>query len=134
MAYATVADLEARWRDLDSDEETRAAVILDDASAMLSALVDVKEGDEQQASLLKMVCCSMVTRAMLATESDAMGVTSMDYGMGPFSQTAHFANPNGDLYLTSQEKALLGVGESYVLGLRPLIDGAYGSNAEVADA
>lgn len=134
MAFATVEDLEARWRDLDSDEEAKASTLLDDAGAMLTALVDVDPTDAQQATLLKIVSCSMVTRAMMAAESDTYGVSQLDYGMGPFSQAAHFSNPNGDMYLTAQEKRLLGITGGYVLGVRPLIDGAYGSNAVSADA
>lgn len=134
MAYATVDDLEARWHALEGDDATRAETLLDDAAAMLDALVEVDPEDEQQANLLKIVSCSMVTRAMLSADSDAYGVSQLDYGMGPFSQAAHFANPNGDLYLTAQEKRLLGIGSGYLMGVRPLIDGAYGSNAVTEDA
>lgn len=130
MAYATVEDLEARWRDLGEDEEARAETLLEDAGAMLAALVDVDETDASQLALLKIVSCSMVMRSMMASESDAYGVSQLDYGMGPFSQGVHFSNPNGDMYLTAQERRLLGVGESYILGVRPRIDGAYGSNVE----
>lgn len=125
MAYATVDDLEARWRTLDSDEEARAAVLLDDASVMLTEQVEVDAEDEQQSALLKIVCCNMVIRAMLASESDAYGVSQIDYGMGPFSQAAHFANPNGDLYLTGQEKDLLDIGTGrYIFDFRPQIGGS----------
>lgn len=134
MAYATMEDLQARWHALTEDEQAVAEVLLEDAAAMLAALVEVNAEDESQAQMLKIVSCSMVTRAMLAKESDAYGVSQMDYGMGPFSQAAHFANPNGDLYLTAQEKRLLGIGSGYISGIRPLIDGAYGSNAVTDDA
>lgn len=133
MAFATVEDLEDRWRELDSDEEAKATTLLDDASVMLSALVEVDQGDASQAALLKIVSCSMVMRSMMASESDAYGVSQLDYGMGPFSQAAHFSNPNGDMYLTAQEKRLLGITGGYVLGVRPRIDGAYGSNVVSAD-
>lgn len=134
MAYATAEDLEARWHALEGDDATRAETLLGDAAAMLDALVEVDPEDEAQQNLLKIVSCSMVIRAMLSAESDAYGVSQLDYGMGPFSQAAHFANPNGDLYLTAQEKRLLGVGSGYITGVRPLIDGAYGSNAVTEDA
>lgn len=130
MAFATVDELEARWRELTEDEQAQAEVLLDDAAAMLAALVGVDESDEAQAKLLGIVSCSMVRRSMTASESDAYGVSQIDYGMGPFSQAAHFSNPNGDMYLTASERSLLGVGGSYIHGLRPLIDGHYGSNAE----
>ena len=125
MAYASVQDVEARWRGLDSDEEARAAVLLDDASAMLATMVAIDADDQQQAANLKAVCCAMVIRAMVASESEAYGVSQLDYGMGPFSQAARFANPNGDLYLTGQEKQLLGIGTGgYIIDFRPQIGGA----------
>ena len=110
MAFAIFTDIEARWRKLSDEERSRASVLIDDASAMLAGMVDVDEHDERQAALLKMVCCNMVIRAMLASASSAYGIDELSAGMGPFTQTAHFANPNGDLYLTRQEKSLLGAG------------------------
>lgn len=110
MAFATVSDVVARWRDLTSDEQDKAEVLIEDASVMLSALVSVDPSDQQQAALLKRVCCSMVIRAMIASASDALGVSQVSASVGPFDQTAHFANPNGDLYLTRQERKILGVG------------------------
>ena len=119
MAFATTEDLEARWRMLSDTEMRKATALLDDASAILVAQVDVDPTDEQQATLLKVVCCSMVTRSMVASESDVYGVSQLDYGMGPFSQAAHFSNPNGDLYLTAQERQLLGIGSGgYIIDLR----------------
>lgn len=110
MAYADVSDLEARWRELSTDEQARAAVLLDDASAMLTQLVDVDETDEQQAALLKTVCCSMVTRTMSATESDSFGASNMSMTAGVYSQSWSYANPSGDMYLTRLEKKMLGIG------------------------
>lgn len=135
MAYATVADVALRLRRaLDEAEEALAEELLEQASAMLDALVDVDPDDATQATLLRGTCAAMVTRALVAAGNDAYGVSQLDYGMGPFSQTAHFSNPNGDLYLTSQERSLLGVGRGLVGSLRALVDGAYGSNAVSADA
>lgn len=130
MAFAEVEDLEARWRSLSTEEATKAATLLDDASAILASLVTVDPDDASQEALLMIVSCSMVMRSMMASEGDAYGVSQLDYGMGPFSQAVHYSNPNGDMYLTAQERKLLGIDECYVLGVRPLINGAYGSNAE----
>lgn len=130
MAFATYQDVERRWRALDSDEIVRAQTLLEDASVQLAAQVEVDAEDEQQAALLKQVCCSMVIRAMLASASSAFGMSQVDYGMGPFSQNVHYANPNGDLFLTSQEKSLLGIGEGFITELRAAIDGFYGGNAD----
>ena len=110
MAYAEVSDIESRWRELSTDEQARAAVLLDDASAMLTQLVDVDETDEQQAALLKTVCCSMVTRTMSATESDSFGASNMSMTAGVYSQSWSYANPSGDMYLTRLEKKMLGIG------------------------
>lgn len=112
MSFAKTHDIEKRWRKLTADEAERAETLLEDATNMLSALVEVDEGDEDQAAILKQVCCHMVMRSMVAGSSDAFGVSELQATMGPFGQTAHFSNPNGDMYLTKLEKKLLGIGGS----------------------
>ena len=72
MAFADVSDLESRWRELSTEEEARANVLLGDASAMLDALVDVDESDAQQADLLKVVCCNMVMRSMASLRASRL--------------------------------------------------------------
>ena len=109
MAFATYTDVEARWRTLTAEERTKADALLDDAATILTGMVAVDVEDQQQAAKLRLVSCSMVIRAMVAGASSAFGVEQLDATMGPMSQTAHFANPNGDLYLTKQEKRMLGV-------------------------
>ncbi len=114
MAYATVSDIESRWRALSQDEQSRASVLIDDASAMLTALVDVDPDDSEQAQLLKQVCCSMVIRAMSATEVDTFGASQMSMTAGPYTQSWNYANPSGDMYLTRLEKRLLGITSGYI--------------------
>ena len=123
MAYAEVSDIETRWRDLSTDEEARATALIDDASAMLAELVDIRDGDEQQAELLKIVCCSMVIRAMSASEYDAFGASQMSMTAGPYTQQFTYANPSGDMYLTKMEKRLLGITSSYITSIRPMMRG-----------
>lgn len=65
MAYATVNDLERRWRLLSPSERERAEVLLEDASAIIYSY-DPK-ADEQ---ILSIVCCNMVRRAM---DQDTIG-------------------------------------------------------------
>lgn len=110
MAFATYEDVEGRWRTLTADEQVRATTLLEDAATILSGMVDVDEGDAQQAAALKLVSCNMVIRSMVASASSAFGVDELQATMGPFGQTAHFANPNGDMYLTKLDKKLLGIG------------------------
>jgi hypothetical protein len=109
MAFATYEDVEARWRFLSLDERTKVTCLLDDAAVILGSKVAVDPTDEAQAAALKLVSCGMVVRAMVAAASDAFGVGELTATMGPFSQTASYANPNGDLYLTKEERRLLGV-------------------------
>lgn len=129
MAYATVEDVEARWRDLSADEEARCGVLLDDASLYLDTLVDVNPDDEHQAAVLTTVCCNMVIRSMSATESDMFGVSQSSMTAGPYSQSMNYANPSGDMYLTKLEKRLLGITVGYIGSIQPKIDGDYGSNS-----
>lgn len=127
-AFALVSDIEARWRDLSTTEETRASVLLDDASAMLSSLVDVDPNDSDQSYLLKVVCCNMVIRAMSASESDMFGVSQASMTAGPYSQSFNYANPSGDMYLTRNERRLLGVESGFIGSIEPEINGYYGGN------
>ena len=125
MAFADVADLESRWRELSTDEEARANVLLGDASAILSALVKVDNSDYEQSELLKMVCCDMVIRTMSATASDSFGVSQTSMTAGPYTQSFSYSNPSGDMYLTKLEKRLLGISTSYIGTIRPMMAGEH---------
>jgi len=118
MAYATVADLEARWHTLSASEQARAAVLLDDAAAILDALGTYDETDETMVSNLKAVSCNMVIRAMGATD---VGLTQGSMTAGPYTQSWSYANPSGDMYLTKMDKRLLGISSGYIGSIRPQI-------------
>lgn len=119
MAYADVSDIEARWRALSTDEQARAAVLLDDASVQLSRLVTVDDSDQQQLAALKMVSCNMVIRVMSAGTSAMFGATNASMTGGPYSQSWTYEAPTGDMYLTKAEKALLGVSSTVISTIRP---------------
>lgn len=122
MAYATVEDLEAGWRPLTESEQDVATTLLDRAAVYIDSFVTVDFSDEHQAAVLKAVSCSMVQRAMIATESGAFGVTQQTISADIYSQTQSFSNPTGDLYFTKDEKRMLGIGaKSYLLNVRPVI-------------
>lgn len=123
MAFATYEDVEARWRTLTAEEQARAEVLLEDASNMLIGMVTIDISDQQQAKNLKQVCANMVIRSMVASASETYGVDELHATMGPFGQTAKFANPNGDLYVTKQERKLLGIRGGRGRILRPAIGG-----------
>lgn len=125
--FATLDELETRYRVLDADESKRAVALLDDASFVLRrefelAGVEINAADEIQAHNLSAVCCSMVKRVL------ANGVAG-DYKQysqtaGSFNEQYTFANPQGDIYLTSQERRLLGIKKrrTRVAFLRPRKD------------
>nr|DAI70012.1 MAG TPA: hypothetical protein [Caudoviricetes sp.] len=102
-SFATVKDLEARWRRLSSDETRRAQALLEDASDLIRTLTpkwqDLGEG------LLRRVTCQVARRAMLA--ADVGEVSSMQEQTGPFMTQVSYTNPQGDLYLTRLEKLQL---------------------------
>lgn len=109
MAYATVEDLAARWRPLTQAEQDRAQILLDDAAVRLDTVApppDTPTDHDEAVRLI--VSCEMVKRAMAVP--GGFGVTRTSEAIGPFQQSADFANPTGDLYLTKADRRLLGVG------------------------
>ena len=119
MAFATVDDLAARMgRELTETEEAQASVLLDDAAAMLMALVSIDPDNEVQAANLKRVSCAMVQRAMMVGSGGGYGVTEATATMGPFTQRVNYANPSGDLYVTKAERASLGIGIATIGAIR----------------
>ena len=126
MAYADVSDVEARWRALSADEAERAAVLLEDASAMLAARVDVDASDQAQAAALRMVACNMVVRVMsVGGAGGAYGATSASMTGGPYSQTWTYEAPVGDMYITKSERMMLGIGAMSIGSIRPMMAGEH---------
>lgn len=121
MAYATYTDLEAIWRPLSADEQEQATALLDYAAVIIDAYATVDATDEEQLTRAKYVSCSMVRRAMMASESDMIGISQASATMGPFNQQATYQNPTGDLYLTGTEKGMLGANGSFIASVRPVI-------------
>jgi hypothetical protein len=104
--YATVAELEARWRPLTPVEQTKAAILLDDASAKIRTTIkgiDARlDADDDLRRNATRIVCAMVQRAMDAPD-DAVGVATVQETVGPFSRSFNYANPIGDLYLRKEE-------------------------------
>lgn len=101
-AFASVGDLEARWRGLTADEQARATVLLEDASSLVRD--SCHRWRQADASTLRRVVCAMVKRAMNSPLEGGEGVSSLMQMAGPFSQQATFSNPAGDLYLSKAER------------------------------
>ena len=118
MAYASHADVEARWRDLSASEEDQADILCSDASAIIDSLVTVDDG---KLELARVVCCNMVIRAMSASQSDSYGLSQASMTAGPYTQSWSYANPSGDMYLTKLDKQMLGITRGYIGSIRPKI-------------
>lgn len=103
---ATFEDLLARWPECPM-EQPQAQVLLDDASAWLQVMypeIGVAPA-APVAGVVRMVVCQMVRR--VANTVEAAGVASLTDTAGPFTWTKSMSNPDGNFYLTAQEKALL---------------------------
>ena len=123
MRYAEVSDLEARWRTLTDDEQAKASVLLEDASALIDSMGEVDSSDPASAKLLCAVTCNVVQRAMSSASMDSFGVTQQSMTAGPYTQSWSYSNPTGDLYLTRAEKKSLGLTNGYIGSIRPMIGG-----------
>lgn len=123
-AFATVEDLQARWRTLSESEQAQAEVELLDATAFIAGQlrkydVEVDPSDEVQAQNLTKVTCAVVRRSM-SPRLDAMSGTPLapyteaTVTADVFTESYKFANPMGDYYLSAAEKASLGIGRMRV--------------------
>ena len=107
--FAQVGDLESRWHALTGEEYKRAEALLADASDLIRTTCP------QWANAKP--ACMAVKRAMQAGP-DMSGVTQSTQTAGSYSESLSYANPAGDLYLTTSEKeALGGDGEAWAYDL-----------------
>lgn len=110
MAYATIDDVEAGYRDLNAEEKRMCAQLLDESALIIDAYNESAKADNKN-----LVSCRMVRRAMAAADSGMtvpMGATqgSMS-GMGYSQSWTMQSGSVGELYMEKLEKKLLGVGD-----------------------
>lgn len=122
--FATVSDVEKRWRTLSDIEKNRAEALLSDASVIVKAMCDkhgieIKESDEIQALTIEMIVCEMVKRAMLSPV-DEVPVSQKSKTAGPYSESFTYVNPTGDLYITKSEQTRLGIGRQRMFSIQPM--------------
>ena len=127
-AYATLEDLQSRWRLLSADEQQRATTLLSDAAVKIALAckqsgVAIDAVDELQSEALKSINCEMVKRAMMSP-IDMPPVSSFAQTAGSYSESQTYVNPTGDLYMTLGEKKMLGIGTQKMGSIPPLIGGA----------
>lgn len=124
--FASVADIEARWRELSTSERTKATALLSDATALLLANGVVPDiSDAIKSALLKSITCNMVIRSMPVGDNFNFGVSQYSQTVGAVSESFTMPNPTGDLYLTRAEKKALGISGSKVwVSVPPQLKGA----------
>ena len=127
-AYATLEDLQSRWRLLSADEQQRATTLLSDAAVKIALAckqsgVAIDAADELQSEALKSINCEMVKRAMMSP-IDMPPVSSFAQTAGSYSESQTYVNPTGDLYMTLGEKKMLGIGTQKMGSIPPIIGGA----------
>lgn len=120
MTYAEVLDVEAGFRALSKDEQTRCAALLSEAAIIIDAY-NPDAGEDAK----RLVSCRMVRRPLGDGEdgvSFPMGATQGTATALGYSQSWTMGSgSSGELYLSKLEKKLLGVG-SRVGARSPLED------------
>ena len=110
MAYATVSDLENRWRVLTTEEEAKASALVDDASAFLDVQIEKYRIDaEAKAAVLKSLCCDLVQRRMESQEANT-SLSALTQTAGAFSETLSFSTKRRKSWeLYKEDLEMLGV-------------------------
>ncbi|MBR3097493.1 MAG: hypothetical protein IKH17_06390 [Bacteroidales bacterium] len=110
MAYATVADVQARMtRTFSEEEANQCELLLDDAAVVIDAYSSSASGDAKQLVSVRMVLRLMEASGDLGVP---MGATQGSQSALGYSQSWTISNgAAGELYLTKLEKKLLGTGD-----------------------
>lgn len=112
MAYATIADLQARTtRRLTEEEQSVAEALLEDAAAM----IDAAAGDEgTNAGARRTVSCRMVLRALGDGGLSGVPIGATQGSMSAIGYNQQWTIPaggaTGELYLSKSDRTLLGLG------------------------
>lgn len=111
MAYATVADVQARLsRTLSESEQNVASALLDDAAELIDAYNSKASNNAK-----KVVSCSMVIRALGDGSAGVpIGATQGSMSALGYAQSWTIGNGGGtqELYLSKTNKTLLGISDN----------------------
>lgn len=111
MAYATVADVQARMiRAMSEDEQAVCSTLLDDAAVIIDVYNDKAAADAK-----KVVSCRVVIRALGDGESGGVPIGATQgsmSGLGYAQSWTISSGSTGEIYLGKMEKKLLGLGNS----------------------
>lgn len=108
MAYATYEDVQKGYRQLDTDEQEKATALLEEAAVMINVYAKASTTDE----IKKVVSCRMVRRALGddAGMQIPIGASQGTVSAMGYSQSFTYGNgSSGELYLSKQDRKLLGV-------------------------
>jgi len=110
--YASVNDIEARMlRDLTTDEEAVAGVLLQDAAVLIAAASPNASADAK-----KVVSCRMVIRALGDGNSAGVPLGATQGSMSALGYTQSWTIGSGggagEIYLSKTDRQLLGTGNS----------------------
>ncbi len=115
-AFATIDDVTTLWRTMTSEEQTRAAALLDVVSASLRVEADrvgkdldaMVAADDNLAAVAKSVTVDVVARTLM-TSTDQEPMTNISQTAGPYSASGTFLVPGGGLFIKHSELARLGL-------------------------
>ena len=109
MAYATVADVQARMtKILSTAEQTMCATLLDDAAVIIDSW-NASAGADQK----KIVSCNMVIRKLGDGEDSGIPIGATQGSMSGLGYSQSWtigSGSTGEMYLSKADKKLLGVG------------------------
>lgn len=131
--FATLAQLEAFWKDIAAADQPRANVLLELASARLREIgnsvgvdVDAQAAARESYKItIRWVVMEAVKRAML-TPTDVPPVEQYQQTAGPYSENYKYTNPSGDLWFKKSELKSLGLYGSQSLGSLSTSQDLYG--------
>ena len=107
-AYATVEEIENRFRTLDEDEKERCEALLEDAAE----IIDAFSGQDVPESTKALVSRNMVIRTLGSGDINVpIGATqATQTGLGYTSSVTFGSGQSGELYLSKTDKKLLHIG------------------------
>lgn len=121
MKYAEVADVEAGFRMLDAEEQSRCDALLEESAIVIDAFNADADADRK-----KLVSCRMVRR-QLGSDSQSADIFPAGASQGTVSALGYSQSWTmsggavGELYLSKLEKQLLGAGNQ--IGARSPLEG-----------
>lgn len=114
--FATIDDVTTLWRRMTSEEQARAAALLEVVSASLRAEADKvgKDLDEMVnassalAAVAKSVTVDVVARTLM-TSTEQEPLSQFSQTAGPFTASGTYLVPGGGLFIKRSELARLGL-------------------------